>query len=71
MTQGHLSSGIPTPPLIISAAENGPRLAGHAAQGGAVMKDHSQEDTANPYSPLMCVLLLLLVGAATQLNQLP
>jgi hypothetical protein len=35
------------------------------------MKDHSQEDTANPYSPLMCVLLLLLVGAATQLNQLP
>jgi hypothetical protein len=35
------------------------------------MKDHSQGDTANPYSPLMCVLLLLLVGAATQLNQLP
>jgi hypothetical protein len=34
----------------------------------AVMKDHSQEDIGNPYSPLMCILLLLMVGAATQLN---
>jgi hypothetical protein len=32
------------------------------------MKDRSQADTANPYSPLLCVLLLLVVGAATQLN---
>jgi len=30
------------------------------------MKDHSQGYTANPYSPLMCTLLLLMVGAATQ-----
>jgi hypothetical protein len=35
------------------------------------MKDHSQGDAANPYSPLMCILLLLVVGAATQLNVLP
>jgi hypothetical protein len=35
------------------------------------MKDHSQGDAANPYSPLMCILLLLAVGAATQLNVLP
>jgi hypothetical protein len=31
------------------------------------MKNHSQGDAANPYSPLMCILLLLVVGAATQL----
>lgn len=30
------------------------------------MKGHSQEDKANPYSPLMCIVLLLIVGAATQ-----
>lgn len=29
------------------------------------MKDHSQED-ADPYSPLMCILLLLVVVAAIQ-----
>jgi hypothetical protein len=32
------------------------------------MKDHSQKDGANPYSPLMCILLLLLVFAAIQLK---
>jgi hypothetical protein len=31
------------------------------------MKDHSQED-ADPYSPLMCIVLLLMVVAATQLK---
>jgi hypothetical protein len=31
------------------------------------MKNHSQGDAANPYSPLMCILLLLVVGAATLL----
>jgi hypothetical protein len=35
------------------------------------MEDHSQEDSANPYSPLMCMLLLLAVGAAAQLSALP
>ena len=37
------------------------------------MKDHSEGDAANPYSPLMCILLLLVVGvgAAAQLNILP
>jgi hypothetical protein len=35
---------------------------------GAVMKDHSQKDVGNPYSPLMCLLLLLIVGAATQIK---
>jgi len=30
------------------------------------MKDHSQGYAANPYSPLMSILLLLMVGAATQ-----
>jgi hypothetical protein len=35
---------------------------------GAVMKDHSQKDYVNRYSPLMCILLLLTVGAATQLK---
>jgi hypothetical protein len=35
------------------------------------MKNHSQGDTANPYSPWMCILLLLAVGAATQLSILP
>jgi hypothetical protein len=32
------------------------------------MKDQSQKDRANPYSPLMCILLLLIVCAATQLK---
>jgi hypothetical protein len=35
----------------------------------AVMKDHSQEG-ADPYSPLMCILLLLMVVAATQFKLL-
>jgi hypothetical protein len=28
------------------------------------MKDHSRTDLANPYSPLMCGLLLMMVFAA-------
>jgi hypothetical protein len=39
--------------------------AGKSTQFEAVVKDHSQED-ADPYSPLMCILLLLMVVAATQ-----
>jgi hypothetical protein len=35
---------------------------------GAVMKDHSQKDNRNPYSPLMCILLLLMFFAAIQLK---
>jgi hypothetical protein len=35
------------------------------------MEDHSQENSANPYSPPMCILLLLAVGAATQFSALP
>jgi len=42
-------------------------MPGHPVHFGAVMKDHSQGDAANPYSPLMCILLLLAVGAASQL----
>ena len=34
------------------------------------MKDHSQKHGADPYSPLTCIMLLLLVGAATQLKLL-
>jgi hypothetical protein len=41
--------------------------AGQTVHFGAVMKDHSQGDAANPYSTLMCIRLLLVVGAATQL----
>jgi len=32
------------------------------------MKDHSRNDLANPYSPLMCGLLLLVVFVAIELN---
>jgi hypothetical protein len=32
------------------------------------MNDRFQESHGNPYSPLMVVLLLLVVGAATQLD---
>jgi hypothetical protein len=32
------------------------------------MKDRSQEDNGDPYSPLMCILLLLIVGAAVQIK---
>jgi uncharacterized membrane protein (DUF4010 family) len=41
--------------------------AGNSTYFEAVMKDHSQED-ADPYSPLMCILLLLMVVAAAQLK---
>jgi hypothetical protein len=41
---------------------------GNYSHFGAVMKDHSQKDSANPYSPLMCILLLLMVCAAIQLK---
>jgi hypothetical protein len=40
------------------------------------MKDHSPADRGNPYSPLLCILLLLVTGivvktgAATHLCQL-
>jgi hypothetical protein len=70
MKRAHASSGIPTPPLRYLIQQTGPQLAGvqEFPSFGAVMNDHSQGDSANPYSPLMCILLLLLVGAATQLN---
>jgi hypothetical protein len=35
---------------------------------GAIMKNQSQENQGNPYSPLMCILFLLIILAATQLN---
>ena len=41
--------------------------AGNSTHFEAVMKDHSQED-ADPYSPLTCIVLLLMVVAATQLH---
>jgi hypothetical protein len=44
-----------------------PLAGGNITHFEAVMKDHSQED-ADPYSPLMCILLLLMVVAATQLH---
>lgn len=38
------------------------------SQFGAVMKKHSQEDNASPYSPLMCVVLLLATGVAVKIG---
>jgi hypothetical protein len=35
---------------------------------GADMEDYSRENSQNPYSPLTCIVLLLAVVAATQLN---
>ena len=59
--------------LFISSTGSGSQLAGahKILLNGAVMKDHSQKDNGNPYSPLMSILLLLMVGAATQLGHLP
>jgi hypothetical protein len=37
---------------------------------GSAMKDHSRTELANPYSPLMCGLLLLTVFAVIQLKLL-
>jgi hypothetical protein len=42
----------------------------NCSHSGSIMKDHSRTDLANPYSPLMCGLLLLLVLAAIQLKVL-
>ena len=68
----------PAPPVwnsyaaaFIFAAAIGPPLAGgNSTHFEAVMKDHSQGDNADPYSPLMCILLLLMVVAATQFKLL-
>jgi hypothetical protein len=32
------------------------------------MNDHSQGNHANPYSPLMCILLLFATGAAVMIG---
>jgi hypothetical protein len=37
---------------------------------GAVMKQQTEENDRNPYSPSMCILLLLAFGTATQLEVL-
>jgi hypothetical protein len=37
---------------------------------GTAMNDHTRTDRANPYSPLLCGLLLAAVLAATQLKVL-
>jgi hypothetical protein len=63
---------------FISVARIGPqsRARANSSQFGAVMKDESQKNNGNPYSPLMCILLLLATGVAvksgavTQLGQL-
>jgi hypothetical protein len=41
-----------------------------ASAFGAVMNDQSQENNRNPYSPAVCIALLLGFGAATQLGAL-
>ncbi len=43
-------------------------FAGKFLSFGSAMNDHSRNDHANPYSPMMCGLLLLLVFAAIQLK---
>jgi hypothetical protein len=70
MTEVSRSSGIPTLLLIILAAETSPRLAGWpSCSFGEVMKDHSQGDkTADQYSPLMCILLLLATGIVVKIG---
>jgi hypothetical protein len=35
---------------------------------GAVMSDHSEGDSARPYSPLLCILLLLTTGIGVKLG---
>jgi hypothetical protein len=67
MTRPRHPYGIPTPLLSYSSQPSGRRLraGGNSTHFEAVMKDHSQED-ADPYSPLMCILLLLVVVAAIQ-----
>jgi hypothetical protein len=32
------------------------------------MKNHSQSDNAKPYSPLLCILLLLMAGIAVKIE---
>ena len=77
MTQAHPLSGIPMPSLSYLAQESARNSRARTKRlSGAVMKDHSQRDSGNPYSPLMSILLLLVagivvkIGAATQLCHL-
>jgi hypothetical protein len=44
-----------------------PRTAANSPQfTGATMNGSSQETKDNPYSPLLCIALLLIIAAATQ-----
>jgi hypothetical protein len=42
--------------------------AGNTHRFGAVMIDHPRQGGGQPYSPLISILFLLTVGAATQLG---
>jgi hypothetical protein len=70
MTQVHRWSGIPMPSLSYLTKQSARYSRAHTKSShfGAVMKDQSQENDGNPYSPPMCILFLLVFGAATQLN---
>jgi hypothetical protein len=70
MTPVHHLSGIPMPPFSYLPDEFARNSQAHqnSCHLGAVMKDHSRKDERNPNSPLMCILLLLMVGAATQIK---
>jgi hypothetical protein len=69
MTQVYHSSSIPTPSLSYLTKQSARNSRVHTSlHFGAVMKDQSQENDGNPYSPLMCILFLLIFSAASQLN---
>jgi hypothetical protein len=70
MTKVHHSSRIPMPSLSYLTEQSARNSRAHTKSShvGAVMKDQSQENDGNPYSPLLCILFLLIFGAATQLN---
>jgi hypothetical protein len=70
IAQMHHSSGIPMPRLL-HFLRNWLATRGRTCSSshfGEVMKDRSQQDHEDPYSPLLCILLLLAIGAATQLK---
>jgi hypothetical protein len=53
---------------LIFTAATGPHAGGANSRIGAVMNDHYQSDNSRPYSPVLCVLLLLTTGIAVKIG---
>jgi hypothetical protein len=68
MAPAVFSSGIPIPLRSYVSQEIGPQAATNAnsSHSGVIMNGHSQGGGKNRYSPVLCILLLLITGVAVK-----